>query len=603
MRLTLLTQYTTVLCVKFNKITMKFKMRGLVLILSVFLTLISGSLAFAGGSTFGVTETNVRDKYLVAGESDQFLMSFELDRAGTFEFSKLDITCVPSRGLTNLKLMQGESEIYSTEFGETSYDGSQFAHFGFSGSNYTVPVGENVEYSLFVDVEEGTGDFITACAIYDMVLFNPKIETLYDSGYQNVEMSGIDKLIYVDDLTSDNRMENFHVFDAGIIPKDLGLNTKDNLLMEFAVNASEDIELQDLFIYCENASIIQRARLVVDEVVNDDAVMHMDWYSTSRAEHSRNKLIAFTDLGAITGLGAGRSFKLYGDTYDYFSLMPGTVTDCSVLDIMAADVSETNMDEAPYYPTYTDSFELFTDVKGGMAYAYAIGLMAKIGVIEGYSDGTFRPDATVNRAEFLKIVLLASGYGDRIPEVSSSSGFSDTDANAWYAKYVAFSKAKGIIEGYPDGTFKPDQQISRAEGLKIIIGEFFHGNEKSIGTYSEDDKMAITGCYDRFMKDVESGSWYENFAFYAHGRCIIPSQMVDDHYLYPAKALTRGETIEMMLRARAARDHSNDYNVGLSPKTKYNTCFHEAEIMNTDKAGVCCPGLYPKEEAGAFVCT
>lgn len=87
------------------------------------------------------------------------------------------------------------------------------------------------------------------------------------------------------------------------------------------------------------------------------------------------------------------------------------------------------------------------------------------GVINGYGNGSFGPDNQLTRAEALKIALIAFDH-----PVSSGAdhGFRDVDANAWYAVYVAAGKSKGVVNGYADGTFKPDDEVSRAEALKIL---------------------------------------------------------------------------------------------------------------------------------------
>lgn len=89
------------------------------------------------------------------------------------------------------------------------------------------------------------------------------------------------------------------------------------------------------------------------------------------------------------------------------------------------------------------------------------------GVVNGYDDGTFRPDAPVTRAEFLKMALVALDY--EIAESVSEKPFTDVEALEWYAPYVAAAKEAGITSGYSDGTFKPDRQIQRAEALKMLF--------------------------------------------------------------------------------------------------------------------------------------
>lgn len=94
------------------------------------------------------------------------------------------------------------------------------------------------------------------------------------------------------------------------------------------------------------------------------------------------------------------------------------------------------------------------------------------GIIEGYPDGTLRPHASINRAEALKILLLTAN-ADRIlaefgPNDLPEPSFPDVKPSSWFAPYITQGQALGLLEGYPDGTFRPEQPITRAEAAKLI---------------------------------------------------------------------------------------------------------------------------------------
>lgn len=88
-------------------------------------------------------------------------------------------------------------------------------------------------------------------------------------------------------------------------------------------------------------------------------------------------------------------------------------------------------------------------------------------IVEGYEDGSFRPDDTVNRAEALKI-LMATTKLPSIEDEYTLQSFSDVSEDAWFAAYVRRALAYTLVSGYEDGTFKPEQSITRAEAAKII---------------------------------------------------------------------------------------------------------------------------------------
>lgn len=118
----------------------------------------------------------------------------------------------------------------------------------------------------------------------------------------------------------------------------------------------------------------------------------------------------------------------------------------------------------------------YSDVEDNDPFVEAINYLTDKGVISGYPDGTYRPESTINRAELLKIVVEAA-Y-DTIPEsYTSQQCFSDIEVGAWYTKYVCFAKDEGIVNGYPDGSFKPDQNIIFVEALKIALIGFGYDSE------------------------------------------------------------------------------------------------------------------------------
>ena len=89
--------------------------------------------------------------------------------------------------------------------------------------------------------------------------------------------------------------------------------------------------------------------------------------------------------------------------------------------------------------------------------------MSKAGIINGYTDGTFRPDNPITRAEFVTMIMQNKTLTefDKIP-------FTDVKSDLWSAKYIYSAYKTKYIDGYEDNTFKPDNPITRAEAVKII---------------------------------------------------------------------------------------------------------------------------------------
>jgi hypothetical protein len=86
------------------------------------------------------------------------------------------------------------------------------------------------------------------------------------------------------------------------------------------------------------------------------------------------------------------------------------------------------------------------------------------GLIEGYSDGTFRPDNNITRAEFITLINRAFGYTKE-----GIADFTDISSEDWFYGEIAKAKAAGYISGYPDGTIKPNNFISRQEVASVVV--------------------------------------------------------------------------------------------------------------------------------------
>lgn len=150
----------------------------------------------------------------------------------------------------------------------------------------------------------------------------------------------------------------------------------------------------------------------------------------------------------------------------------------------------------------------------------AANKLAALGVIGGFSDGTFRGGQPVNRAEAAKFLLLSRLGG--VAEARNNKRFLDVLEGEWYVKYVINAAQLGIINGYPDQTFRPANTVNTAEFLKML----------SI-TFSLTEDIAHT------YADVPAGAWYERYAGAVQMYDIFPGR--PDGKLMPEKFLTRGE--------------------------------------------------------------
>lgn len=214
---------------------------------------------------------------------------------------------------------------------------------------------------------------------------------------------------------------------------------------------------------------------------------------------------------------------------------------------------ETNFPRMDYYNEYIaemlESFEFF-DIEGNyQTYKYfpdvadnhqnkkAINYLTEKKIISGYPDGTFKPDGEINRAELTKMIVAvnvtpdASEYKDCFPDVKEE----------WFAPYICYAKEQGWVQGYEDGTFKPEQKINRAEALKIILEAIF--NEIDENETLENNNVT----------DVDTTEWYGKYFIFADNRDLLDKQHITEqegkYSYYPSQNITRKEVAETIYRS------------------------------------------------------
>lgn len=134
------------------------------------------------------------------------------------------------------------------------------------------------------------------------------------------------------------------------------------------------------------------------------------------------------------------------------------------------------------------------DVAAGCWYTTAVSTLANVGAISGYSDGTFRPNQEITRAEF--VAILTGIYGE---DTTKGMPFSDV-GHSWCYDAVATAYAHGWVSGYSDGTFRPNQTITRAEAVVILNSVL--GRSCDL-TYVQANAQAAL-----HFTDITPGAWY-----------------------------------------------------------------------------------------------
>jgi len=194
----------------------------------------------------------------------------------------------------------------------------------------------------------------------------------------------------------------------------------------------------------------------------------------------------------------------------------------------------TSVKEATVKETvYTTSKEGISDI-AYHNYKPAIEYLLNKNIVQGYADGTFKPDYGINRAEFTKMLIGAKYGQDTLG--NEYNCFADVRSD-WYAPYVCFAKKNGILSGYPDGTFQPAREINFVEAAKIL---------------------ALI-----YQLDVQSGgAWYEGYVKTLQEKNYIPQTVS-----YLDKPITRGEMAEMIWRIKEQKTTQNSIKLIEGPVT------------------------------------
>lgn len=183
---------------------------------------------------------------------------------------------------------------------------------------------------------------------------------------------------------------------------------------------------------------------------------------------------------------------------------------------------------------------IFRDVPDGHPFKDHIESLARAGVISGNPDGTFAPDRSVNRAEMLKLLYVASGKTAVAP---NGGCFSDVVRGSWYEAYVCDAAAMGYVQGYSDGKFRPASPVTRTEALKMVHTVF----GMTVPDVTEGDKDLI-----KFV-DISVAAWYTKYISAAFKNGVLPIPGESGSRFYPDKELLRGEAAAYMFNAKNAK--------------------------------------------------
>ena len=235
-----------------------------------------------------------------------------------------------------------------------------------------------------------------------------------------------------------------------------------------------------------------------------------------------------------------------GDTYYAFARSEGSIDTGYTLDTILMDYIKEELNgvigEKYAEPDGRITIKNFSDIDNS-GYREGIELAAAKGIINGYADGTFKPDAQVTRAQFITMLYRVAGSPEvEIPEGKTEIelGFTDADTiSDEYKTAVAWGVQNGIIKGYEDDTFRPNQAISRAQMATMLYR--YLTLEDVWGAAS--DEMKAT--YDFTDKDDIAAPYVEAVNYMANMEFI--KGFADGHF-GPDETVTRGQAATVFAR-------------------------------------------------------
>ena len=180
----------------------------------------------------------------------------------------------------------------------------------------------------------------------------------------------------------------------------------------------------------------------------------------------------------------------------------------------------------------------FSDVSDSYT-ATAVETLRLMGVLDGYGDGTFRPDTVLNRAQFCKMAVYAMDGSGELGRYSTVTIFPDVKPSHWASAYINMASKKGIISGFADGKFKPSQTVTAGQAVTILM--------RGLG-YKDEDM---------------GGVWPQSYMAEAQTNGLLKSTGITSAYA----GLTRAQAAKLFLNLFEAKHGKSEtllfnYNVG-----------------------------------------
>ncbi|MDO4354311.1 MAG: S-layer homology domain-containing protein [Clostridia bacterium] len=390
------------------------------------------------------------------------------------------------------------------------------------------------------NLETNLGDLITDSMMWQILKDADSLSVPAENVVAVTNGGGIRAWIHKGDITKNNV---FTVLPFG------------NTMTVVYVKGADLLEALEASTYCTPGAVggfpqIAGMKITVDTTAQYDANAETYPNSTYYGPKSINRVTIDEvngkpfDPNATYAVATNNFTAAGGDTYYAFARSEGSIDTGYTLDTILMDYIKEELNgvigEKYAGPDGRITIKYFTDI-GNSGYREGIELAAAAGIINGYADGTFQPNAQVTRAQFITMLYRAAGSPKvEIPEGKTEIelGFTDADTiSDAYKTAVAWGVQNGIIKGYEDNTFRPNQAISRAQMATMLYRYLVqkHGPapDELKATYNFTDKDDIAAPYVEAVNVMANEGLLKGFA---------------DGHFGPDETATRGQAATILVR-------------------------------------------------------
>ncbi|EKD63437.1 MAG: YvnB [uncultured bacterium] len=305
-------------------------------------------------------------------------------------------------------------------------------------------------------------------------------------------------------------------------------STNKNIKNDYGQGISE-FDLSDKLLSAVSYFSMDNIGSYVDRIIDDivDSNEDMDTSSFQEAKDAMDDFFGiFHDMYSETV-----------STNDYSSQDIAISIDVDTISDLWIEFLNATAGAAEGFETYSNSQTTFEDVAAGEWYSDDVYYLKTEGVVTGYEDGTFAPSSEITRAEFTVLLVRAlqeKGYLEESFYYYDEDVFEDVSSYEWYSADLYTAKENGIISGHEDGSFKPNDFISRAEAVKIIANAF------DIVSISEHANYYATADFP----DVPTDAWYYNPVIEVQILGIVEG--TDAGIFEPTRSINRAESAKII---------------------------------------------------------